>query len=40
MLPGEVQIDGGLFEVAMTEQDLDGAEIGARLEQMSRKAVS
>jgi hypothetical protein len=34
-----VEIDGGLFEVAMTEQNLDGAEVSSRLEQVSRKAV-
>ena len=39
MLLREVEIDGGLFEVAMTEQDLDGAEIRSSLQQMGRKAV-
>jgi hypothetical protein len=39
MLFGKVQIDGGLFEIAMAEQDLDGAEVGSGFEQMRRKAV-
>ena len=25
---GQMQIDGSYFEVAMTEQDLDGAQVG------------
>ena|SRR5258707_15498632 len=40
MLLGEVQIDGGLFQVAMSEQDLNGAEVSPSLEQVRRKAVA
>jgi hypothetical protein len=39
MLVGEVQIDGRLFEIAMSEQYLNRAEVSARFEQMRRKAV-
>jgi hypothetical protein len=39
MLLREAEIDGGLFEVAMTEQDLNGAEVSSRLEQVSRKVL-
>ena len=39
MLLREVQIDRGLFEIAMTEQDLDGAQIGSGFEQVRREAV-
>jgi hypothetical protein len=40
MLLREVEIDGGLFEIAMTEQDLDGAEIGPHFEQVRCEAVA
>jgi hypothetical protein len=40
MLVGEVKIDGGLFEVTMSEQNLDGAQIGTRFEQVCREAVA
>ena len=36
---GQMQVDGCYFEVAMTEQDLDGAQVGARLQQMRCKAM-
>ena len=39
MLAREVQIDRGLFEIAMAEQDLDRAEIGSSLQQVRREAV-
>ena len=39
MLARQVQIDRGLFEIAMTEQDLDGAKVSAGFEKMSREAV-
>jgi hypothetical protein len=39
VLAGQVQIDGGLFEIAMSEQDLDGAKVGSGFEQMRSKAV-
>src|SRR5205814_7408029 len=34
-----MQVERGLFQIAMTEQQLDGAQIGSRFEQMSGKAV-
>jgi hypothetical protein len=37
--PRELQVDGGLFEVPMPKQDLDGAQVGARLQQMRCKAM-
>ena len=39
VLAREVQIDRGLFEIAMSEQDLNGAEVGTRFEQVRREAV-
>jgi len=36
----EMQIDGRYFEVAMAEQDLDGAQVGAGFEQMRSEAVT
>ena len=36
---GQVQVDGGLFQVAVAEQELDGAKVGASLEQVSGEAV-
>jgi hypothetical protein len=39
MLVGQVQIDGGLFEVPMPKQDLNRAQVGARLQQMRCKAM-
>ena len=35
-----MQIDRRFFQVAMTEQHLDGAQVGAGFQQMSREAVS
>src|SRR5208282_797851 len=40
MAPGEVQIDRGFLQVAMTEQHLDGAQVGTGFEQMRGKAVA
>ena len=40
MLLREVEINGGLFEVTMPEQNLDGAQIGTRFEQVGREAVA
>jgi len=37
---GQMQIDGRYFEVAMTEQDLDGAQIGAGFKKMCGEAMS
>ena len=39
MLAGEVQIKRGLFEIAMSEQNLDRAEVRAGFEQMRRETV-
>ena len=39
MLARQVQIDGRLFEVTMAEQHLDGAQVGASLQQMRGEAV-
>jgi hypothetical protein len=39
MSPGEMQIDRRLLKVAMPEQHLDGAQIGASFEQMRGKTV-
>ena len=36
---GEMQIDGSYFEVAMTEQDLDGAQVGYCFQQVGGEAV-
>ena len=38
--PGEVQIDRGFLQVAMTQQHLDGTQVGAGFEQMRGKAVA
>src|SRR6267143_6503816 len=35
-----MQIDGGLFEITMAQQHLDGTQICARLQQMRGKAVT
>jgi hypothetical protein len=35
---GQMQVDGGDFEVAMAEQDLDGAQIGAGFEKAGSAA--
>src|SRR5208337_717307 len=40
MPPGEMQIDGSHFEVAMTEQYLYGAQVSSSFEQMGGKAVT
>jgi len=36
---GEVQIHEGVFELGMSQQHLDGAQIGAGLEQVTGIAV-
>src|SRR5690349_15683155 len=36
----QVKIDGGLFQVAMTEQQLDGAQVSAGFQQMSSEAMA
>jgi len=37
---GQMQIDGRNFEVAMSEQYLDGAQVGAGFEKVCGKAVT
>ena len=37
---GQMQIDGRYFEVAMTEQDLDRAQVGAGFKKMCGEAMS
>ena len=37
---GEMEVDGGFFQIAMTQQDLNGAQICACFEQMSSEAVA
>jgi hypothetical protein len=37
---GEVQVDGGLFQICMTLQNLNGSEIGTSLEQMRSKTMA
>jgi hypothetical protein len=34
-----MQIERGLFQIAVPEQELDGAQIRPRFQQMSRKTV-
>ena len=34
-----MQINGGVFNLAMTEEHLDGAQVGTRFEQVSCKTV-
>jgi hypothetical protein len=36
----EVHVKQGVFQIVMTEQDLNGAEIGASLVEMRRKTVA
>ena len=40
MPAGQMQIDALLFEVTVTEQQLDGAQVCARFQQMGRETVS
>ena len=37
---GQMQVDGGYFEVAMAEQDLNGAQVGAGFKKMCRETVA
>ena len=37
---GDVQVTGGSLQVAMAEQQLNGAQIGTSLEQMGSKGVA
>jgi hypothetical protein len=40
MPSGEMQIDGRFFQVAMTQQHLNGAQVSTSFKQMSGKAVT
>ena len=40
MAPGKVQVDDGIGNVAMPEQDLDGTQIGAGLQHVRRETVA
>jgi len=40
MAPGEMQIDRRLLQVAMSQQHLNGSQVGTGLEQMRGKAVA
>src|SRR5215472_2971237 len=40
MTPGQMQVDRGLFQVTMTQQQLYGSQVGASLEQMCREAAT
>ena len=37
---GQMQVNGSDFEIAMSEQDLDGAQIGARFKKVGREAMA
>src|SRR5216684_1260036 len=40
MTLGKMQIDGGLFQIAVAQQDLNGTQIRARFEQMGGETVA
>src|SRR5208282_2121414 len=40
MTPRKMQVDGGLFQIAMAQQDLNSAQIRARFEQMRGETVA
>ncbi len=40
MALGKVQVDGGLFQVSMSQQDLNGAQICTGFEQVRGEALS
>jgi hypothetical protein len=37
---GQMQVNGSDFEIAMSEQDLDGAQIGAGFKKVGREAMA
>src|SRR5450631_1599980 len=39
MAPGQVQVDGGVSELGVSEKDLDGAQVGAGFEHMRCEAM-
>ena len=40
MAAGKVEVDRGLFQIAVTEQHLDGAQVRTRFEQMSCETMA
>ncbi len=40
MAAGNVDVEGGFFQIAVTEQQLDGAQVRTRLVEMSRKTMA
>ena len=40
MAAGKVEVDSGLFQIAVTQQHLDGAQVRTGFEKMSGKAVA
>jgi hypothetical protein len=39
MAPGQMQIEGSISDLGMAEKNLDGAQVGGRLQQMRCKAM-
>jgi hypothetical protein len=39
MAVGKVQVNSGFFQIVVTEEHLDGTQVGTRFEQMSGKAM-
>jgi hypothetical protein len=39
MAVGKMQVDSGFFQIVVTEEHLDGAQVGTRFEQMSGKTM-
>jgi hypothetical protein len=40
MAAGKVDVEGGFFQIAVTEQHLDGAQVRPRFVEMRRKTMS
>jgi len=40
MAVGKVQVNSGFFQIVVTEEHLDGTQVGTRFEQMSGKAMA
>ena len=40
MAAGKVDVKSGFFQIAVTEQDLDGAQVGTRFVEMRRKTMA
>jgi hypothetical protein len=39
MAVGKMQVDSGFFQIMVTEEHLNGTQVGARFQQVSGKAV-